>query len=108
MTLSTKAACGVDWAIEIMRGKWTMEVLYELMHQERARFGELCRALPGASSKTLTDRLRTLEAQGMIARTVYAEVPPHVEYTLTAKGRSFRVVIDAMLRWGEELVALEQ
>jgi DNA-binding HxlR family transcriptional regulator len=66
------------------------------------RFGDLRSALGSPSAKTLTDRLRALEHQGILTRTVYAEVPPRVVYRLTADGESLRVVLEAMLHWGEE------
>lgn len=65
------------------------------------RFGEIRAALPNPSAKTLTDRLRSLEHQGILTRTVYAEVPPRVVYTLTDQGHSLGGILHAMLLWGE-------
>ena len=65
------------------------------------RFGELRDSLQMGSPKTLTERLRILEHQGVLTRTVYAEVPPRVVYELTERGRSFRSVLEAMASWGD-------
>ena len=64
-------------------------------------FNEMLRSIPGISQKVLTDNLRALEADGIITRTVYPEVPPRVEYALSALGNSLRPIMDAMKAWGE-------
>lgn len=66
------------------------------------RFGAMQRAVPGITKQMLTKQLRELEGDGLISRTVFAEVPPRVDYALTDKGRSILPVIDSMRRWGEE------
>lgn len=91
--------CAVERTLDVIGAKWTTLVLRELLVGTR-RFGQLKSALSGISPKTLADRLRTLEAQGIVTRTVYAEVPPRVEYTLTARGRSLGAIIEAMALWG--------
>lgn len=68
------------------------------------RFGELRRSLTGISPRTLTLRLKQLEAEGIIKRKVFQEIPLHVEYTLTSKGNSLREIIDTMRQWGEGVV----
>ncbi|WP_395244904.1 winged helix-turn-helix transcriptional regulator [Agromyces sp. MMS24-K17] len=93
--------CPIERAVRVLDGKWTLLVLRELLEGTR-RFGQLQSALPGVSPKTLTDRLRTMEAQGIVERTVYPEVPPRVEYRLTPYGETLRTVIDALRAWGEE------
>lgn len=98
--------CPVDRALEVMGGKWTPQILYELFTGIK-RFGELRNALPGISPKTLTERLRSLEQQGIIQRTIYPEVPPRVEYKLTQHGESLGKIIDAMLDWGLEEINRE-
>ncbi len=85
-----------------MGAKWTLIVLHHLMDGPR-RFGDLQRLIPGASPKMLTVRLRELEQLGLLTRTVYAEVPPRVEYQLTSQGRSRRPIIDSIERWGRSL-----
>ena len=92
--------CGVERTLEVLDGKWTTLILRELLPGPR-RFTELRTALGGPSPKTLTDRLRVLEHQGVLTRTVHAQVPPRVVYELTARGHSLRSVLVAMLEWGE-------
>ncbi|PTA47482.1 helix-turn-helix domain-containing protein [Micromonospora sp. RP3T] len=100
--LSTVPAigCGVERTLRVLDGKWTTLIVRELLTGPK-RFGELRTALGGPSAKTITDRLRVLEHQGILTRTVHAEVPPRVVYALTDRGRSLRSVLDAMLVWGE-------
>lgn len=94
--------CPIERAVSILDGKWTLLILRELFGGTR-RFGELRSVLVGVSSKTLTDRLRDLERQGVLERTVYAEVPPRVEYKLTKRGKDAWPVIEALKNWGETL-----
>ena len=91
--------CVVERTADVIGGKWTTLILRELLKETR-RFGELRAALTGISPKTLTDRLRELEDCGVLKRTVYPEVPPRVEYTLTEKGEALRDIVDAMAAWG--------
>ncbi|MFE1307810.1 winged helix-turn-helix transcriptional regulator [Streptomyces sp. NPDC058755] len=93
--------CGIERTLKVLDGKWTTLVVRELLTSPR-RFGELRSALGTPSSKVLTDRLRALEHQGILTRTVYAEVPPRVVYELTEQGRSLSSVLHAMLVWGEQ------
>lgn len=92
--------CTVERAAEVISGKWTTLILRDLLSGSK-RFGELRHSLAGISPKTLTDRLRDLEEHGVVSRTVYPEVPPRVEYTLTEKGHALGAVIHAMAQWGE-------
>ncbi|WP_027481382.1 winged helix-turn-helix transcriptional regulator [Deinococcus pimensis] len=98
--------CAVERTLDVIGAKWTTLILRELLGGTR-RFGELKSALGGISPKTLADRLRTLEGQDIVVRTVYAEVPPRVEYHLTERGRSLGAIIEAMARWGAQDAALE-
>ena len=86
-------------AVHVLGGKWTMLVIRDLLGGTR-RFSELRSSLAGISPKTLTDRLRDLEQHGLVERIAYAEIPPRVEYTLTAKGRTLEPVIGALAAWG--------
>ncbi|MFC4149993.1 winged helix-turn-helix transcriptional regulator [Micromonospora mangrovi] len=95
------SGCGVERTLRVLDGKWTTLIVRELLTGPR-RFGELRAALGEPSAKTITDRLRALEHQGILTRTVHAEVPPRVVYALTDRGRSLRSVLDAMLVWGEQ------
>jgi len=87
--------------LETFSTKWTVLILRELFKNDTGikRFGELRRQLPAISPKTLTDRLRALEAQGIVSRTVYSEVPLHVEYRLTERGQRLRPVFKAIKEW---------
>lgn len=92
--------CGVAKTLKILGGKWTAILLHHIF-EGTIRFGELERAMDGISPKTLSLRLKQLEEEGIIKRTVFPEVPLHVEYTLTRKGRSLQEVFDAMDEWGK-------
>lgn len=94
--------CPIEKAVSILEGKWTLLILRELFTGMK-RFGELRSELDGISPKTLTERLRILEAQGIVQRTIYPEVPPRVEYALTEYGATLRPVIDALRAWGEQI-----
>ncbi|MCP2277146.1 winged helix-turn-helix transcriptional regulator [Nocardia amikacinitolerans] len=91
--------CGAH--AEVLDGKWTTLIVRELLSGPK-RFGDLRTALGSPSAKTLTDRLRALEHQRILTRTVYAEVPPRVVYQLTEDGESLSDILYAMLKWGEE------
>lgn len=92
--------CPVKATIEVLGGKWKIWILYHLRTGTK-RFGELKRSIVGVTQQMLTMQLRELEADGVVRRTVYAEVPPRVEYALTPFGESLLPVLDQMLRWGE-------
>lgn len=87
--------------MRVLDGKWTLLILRELFMGTR-RFGELRSALPGVSPKTLAERLRGMEAQGIVHREIYPEVPPRVEYSLTELGQTLSPVIDSLRDWGEQ------
>ncbi len=94
------ARCTVERSADVLSGKWTTLILRDLLGGPK-RFGELRRSLIGISPKTLTDRLKGLEAEGVLTRTLYPEMPPRTEYRLTSKGAALRPVIEAMAVWGE-------
>lgn len=96
--------CPVDRALQVMEGRWATLIVRELLAGTK-RFGQLRAALPGVSPKTLTDRLRHLEAGGIITRRAYAEVPPRVEYQLTERGHRLEPILLAMWAWGHEDLA---
>jgi DNA-binding HxlR family transcriptional regulator len=93
--------CAVEKAIKIIGSKWTLLVLHNIMEGNN-RFGQLQRVLKGISTKTLSVRLQEMEKAGIIDRKVFAEIPLHVEYSLTEKGKSLKGIIDQMSRWGEQ------
>ena len=94
------SGCGVERALRVLDGKWATLVVRELLLGPR-RFGELRTAVGNPSAKTLTDRLRLMEHQGILTRTVFAEVPPRVVYALTEQGQTLSGILHAMLVWGE-------
>ena len=94
-------ACPVETALALMGDKWKVLIIRDLLTGTK-RFGELKKSLSGISQKVLTQNLRAMEANGLVLRKVYAEVPPRVEYSLTEIGRSLKTVHDAMWKWGEE------
>jgi len=96
--------CPVEATLELIGGKWKGLVLYHLL-QGAMRFSELRRKVSGVTQRMLTRQLRELERAGLILRTVYAEVPPRVEYSLTAEGESLRPVIMALREWGRNYLA---
>ena len=95
-------SCPVARAVRSLDGKWTLLIIRDLLGGTR-RFGELRTSLAGVSSKTLTDRLRELTEDGLVTRTMYAEIPPRVEYSLTDRGRAAAPIIDALGAWGATL-----
>ena len=93
--------CPVCATADIICGKWTILVIRDLA-EGNARFCELERSLRGISPRTLSLRLRALEEQGILARRTFPEVPPRVEYSLTAKGRALAPLIEDMRQYGRE------
>ncbi|MBE9144812.1 winged helix-turn-helix transcriptional regulator [Planktothrix mougeotii] len=98
--------CPIQYIVQIISSKWSVSILRELLIRN-CRTHELLDALPGISTKTLTIRLRELEKYGIIERKVYAEIPPHVEYSLTDKGRQLQPVLIALKQAGEQLLQQE-
>ncbi len=93
--------CGVSNTLKIIGSKWTILILHQLCSGTK-RFGELQRELNGISPKTLSLRLIQLEKHGIVNKKVFAEIPLHVEYSLTGKGSSLKTVIDGMENWGKK------
>ena len=91
--------CPVATTVQLIGSKWKLLILRNLL-QRPWRFNELKRSLDGISQKVLTDSLRSREEDGLITRTVYPEVPPHVEYALSETGESMRPILMAMQSWG--------
>lgn len=92
--------CPVEATLSLIDGKWKGVVLFHLL-EGTLRFNQIRRKLPNVTQRMLTNQLRELEGDGLIARRVYAEVPPKVEYSLTERGRSLKPVIDALKAWGD-------
>lgn len=96
--------CPVEVAMEVLGGKWTAVVLAHLKEAPR-RFSELRRLIPDISEKMLTQRLRAMESEGIVSRTVVSDTPPHVEYDLTDAGRSLAPALQSLYDWGERWAA---
>ena len=97
-------ACPVETTLTLIGDKWNVLILRDLMPGTK-RFGELKKSIGNVSQKVLTAQLRAMEESGLLTRTVYAEVPPRVEYTLTELGKSLKPILDALWNWGEEYKA---
>jgi DNA-binding HxlR family transcriptional regulator len=97
---ATRDKCGVETTIAAIGGKWKPMILYALLSSPR-RFGELTRLIPEITQRMLTLQLRELEEDGVIAREVYKQVPPKVEYSLTPIGRTIEPILSLMQQWGE-------
>lgn len=93
--------CPVETTLSLIGDKWKVLILRDLIDGTK-RFGELKKSINSISQKVLTQQLRTMEEDGLVKRTVYAEVPPRVEYTLTEIGLSLKPILDSMWKWGEE------
>ncbi|HEV7304868.1 helix-turn-helix domain-containing protein [Ensifer sp.] len=92
--------CGFATALRAVEGKWKVDILCELGKAAR-RFGRLRQAIPEISEKMLAQQLRELEADGLVARATYAEIPPKVVYSLTERGAALNVAAEALCQWGE-------
>jgi DNA-binding HxlR family transcriptional regulator len=101
-----KPGCPIHRTAEVIGGKWTLLILRDLFDGTK-RFGELRASLTGISPKTLSERLRLLEQADIIARTIYPEVPPRVEYALTPRGQMLQPIIETMREWGTHWAAVE-
>lgn len=94
-------------AQELISGKWKILILWNLS-EGPMRFGELMRNLPGITQSTLTNQLRSLEKNNLVHREAFLEVPPHVEYSLTAIGQEFQPVLESIYQWGLKYIAFAQ
>lgn len=97
---STYTHCPVEATLDIIGGKWKSIILFRVLEETR-RFNELRRLLPALTQRMLTNQLRELERDGLIARKVYAEVPPKVEYSITAFGKTLEPVLRSLTLWAE-------
>ena len=100
-------ACPVETTLTLIGDKGKVLILRDLMPGTK-RFGELKKSIGNVSQKVLTAQLRDMESSGLLIRTVYPEVPPKVEYSLTELGRSLKPILDAMWDWGTEYKASQQ
>lgn len=107
LTKEEMPACPVATTVALIGSKWKLLIMRDLLSRPW-RFNELKKDLEGISQKVLTDSLRSMEADGLLTRTVYPEVPPRVEYTLTELGCSLRPILEAMRVWGEDYKAAHE
>lgn len=92
--------CPVTPVLVMLQGKWRNQVLYELCIYDTVRFGQLKKDLPGITNTMLTSTLRGLEEDGLIVRKQFNEIPPHVEYSFSQKGKDLMPIFYAMMNWG--------
>ncbi|MBE9040732.1 helix-turn-helix transcriptional regulator [Oscillatoriales cyanobacterium LEGE 11467] len=97
-----RSTCPVEHTLKAIGGRWKVLILRELFIEVK-RFNQLHRSLRGVTQKMLTQQLREMEADGLIHREVYPQVPPKVEYSLTPLGESLKPILNAMHEWGEHL-----
>ncbi len=97
--------CPVEQTLDVVGGRWKGILLFHLLTNPVLRFGELRRRVPGATQRMLTLQLRELERDGCIARKVYTNVPPKVEYSITPFGRTLEPVVKALCYWGMDYAA---
>lgn len=100
LTKDELPTCPVAITVQLIGSKWKLLILRNLLDRPW-RFNELQKSLEGISQKVLTDSLRSMEADGIITRTVFPEVPPRVEYALSELGETMRPILDSMKAWGE-------
>src|ERR1700712_5014287 len=97
----TSAAADVEAAFGLLEGRWKLVILFYLFGGKVMRFSDLERAIPNITQKMLGQQLRAMEADGIVVRTAYPQVPPKVEYNLTRWGQSLCPMLDAILKWAD-------
>src|ERR1700704_2587503 len=98
---ANSAAQGVEQAFKLVEGRWKLVILFHLFGGKVLRFSDLERAIPDISQKMLGQQLRRMESDGLVVRKAYPEVPPRVEYSLTAWGQALCPALDAILKWAD-------
>jgi|TARA_R110002126_G_scaffold279836_1_gene426933 DNA-binding HxlR family transcriptional regulator len=94
--------CSVGATLSVIGGRWKPIIIFKLLHNDFLRFGELRKEIDGVTQRMLTQQLRELEKDKVVARKVYAEVPPRVEYSLTDYGRTLEPIMITMRDWGAD------
>lgn len=107
-SLSLPDTCPMELGLNILSGKWKLKILWIIYNQKTVRFNKLQKSLGNITTKTLTEQLRELEDKKIIKRTVYPEVPPKVEYSLTETGESIEPVLKALCDWGKEYLKIQE
>lgn len=101
MTTEVSDNCPMRRTLELLSGKWRTHIIYELCKKPSCRFGKLKKAVPKITNTMLTNTLRDLESLGIVHREQFNEIPPHVEYSLTEKGKALLPVFTELAKWGE-------
>lgn len=96
------AAVSVEEVLRLLEGRWKLVILFHLFGGKVQRYSDLERLIPGISQKMLAQQLRRLQADGIVARKLYPQVPPKVEYRLTDWGQALCPALDGLLKWGEQ------
>ncbi len=107
MTTEVQDNCPMRRTLEMLSGKWRTHIIYALCRKPSCRFGELKKAVPGITSTMLASTLRQLESLEIVDRRQFNEIPPHVEYSLTEKGRALLPVFTQLAIWGENCLKEE-
>lgn len=102
LTTPVNDNCPMRRTLELLSGKWRTHIIYELCKNPVCRFGELKKAVPGITNAMLSSTLKDLEGYGIVHREQFNEIPPHVEYSLTDKGKALLPVFTELAKWGEE------
>lgn len=103
----TTAAADVEDVLRMLEGRWKLIILFHLFDGKIQRYSDFEKLIPGISQKMLAQQLRKLEADGIVARKIYPQVPPKVEYSLTEWGQSLCPALDALLKWAEQKDSFE-
>lgn len=98
--LTDAGNCPVTSLLIMLQGKWKFQIIYEMCIKEPIRFGELRKNIDGITNTMLTSSLRELEKDGLVSREQFNEIPPHVEYSLTEKGKALLPVFYEITKWG--------
>lgn len=99
---SLNSECPIIYTLAVVGGKWRWLIIYKLSEEGILRYGELKRSLPPITHKMLSQELKELEAEKLIHREEYHQIPPKVEYSLTQKGKTLLPILDLMSKWGTE------
>lgn len=102
MLKNEERKCPLEYTLDIIGGKWKMIILWRLYNDGVKRYGEIKKQLAGISHKMLSQQLKELEAEGLIFRKEYYEIPPRVEYSLTEKGKTLEPLLSYAYQWGRE------
>ncbi|HYE82224.1 MAG TPA: winged helix-turn-helix transcriptional regulator [Clostridia bacterium] len=100
--------CSIGFTMTVIGSKWRAIILWHIMKKQLVRYGQLKRSIPYISHKVFAQELKALEADGLVQRVAYAEVPPKVEYSLTERGRSLEKVLTELCLWGRNYIRVKK